>query len=42
MRILGMLKADKDIFIAVGAGHLGGKDGVLELLKAKGFSIEQL
>jgi uncharacterized protein YbaP (TraB family) len=28
--------------IVVGAGHLPGKDGLLALLKAKGFKIEQL
>lgn len=27
-------------FIAVGAGHLGGKEGVLELLRKKGYVVE--
>lgn len=27
-------------FIAVGAGHLGGKEGVLELLRGKGYAVE--
>jgi uncharacterized protein YbaP (TraB family) len=26
-------------FIAVGGGHLGGKKGVINLLKAKGYKI---
>jgi uncharacterized protein YbaP (TraB family) len=35
--------AKKDIhMIVVGAGHLVGKDGLLELLVAKGYSVEQL
>lgn len=33
---------EKSIFIAVGAGHLGGKNGVLELLKKKGYKIEAI
>ena len=31
-----------DALVVVGAGHLVGKDGVLELLKAKGYTIEQM
>lgn len=35
--------ARKDIhMIIVGAGHLVGKDGLLELLMARGYSVEQL
>ena len=30
-----------DVFIVVGAGHLVGKDGVLELLRARGFKVVQ-
>ena len=30
---------DKPSFIAVGAGHLGGKTGVVELLRAKGYQV---
>ena len=33
---------DKSILIAVGAGHLGGKDGLLNLLKQKGYNIRPL
>ena len=37
-----MIKSGQNIFVVVGAGHLGGKQGVLELLKAKGYKLEQL
>jgi uncharacterized protein YbaP (TraB family) len=30
---------EKSCFIAVGAGHLAGKDGVIELLKQKGYDV---
>jgi uncharacterized protein len=34
---------DKDtVFIIVGAGHLVGREGIIELLKAKGFVVEQM
>lgn len=33
---------EKSFFIAVGAGHLGGKNGVIELLKKKGYKIEAI
>lgn len=33
---------EKSTFYAVGGGHLGGKTGVLELLKAKGYKIEEI
>ena len=29
-------------FVVAGAGHMGGPDGVLALLKARGYTIEQL
>jgi uncharacterized protein YbaP (TraB family) len=36
-----LLKDDKDVFVTVGAAHLVGKDSVIELLKKKGFKVEQ-
>jgi len=33
---------EKSTFIAVGAGHLGGEKGVLELLKKKGYTVKVL
>ncbi len=30
------------VFVAVGAGHLGGPDSVLAMLKAKGLTVERL
>ncbi len=30
------------LYIAVGAGHLGGKNGVLALLKAEGYTVEPM
>jgi uncharacterized protein YbaP (TraB family) len=30
---------DKPTFVAVGAGHLGGKKGVIKLLRAKGYDV---
>jgi uncharacterized protein YbaP (TraB family) len=30
----------KSSFIAVGGGHLGGKNGVINLLKAKGYQVQ--
>jgi uncharacterized protein YbaP (TraB family) len=31
---------EKACFIAVGAGHLGGENGVIALLRAKGYKVE--
>lgn len=33
---------EKSTFIAVGAGHLGGDKGVLQLLKNEGFTIKTI
>ena len=30
------------VFFAVGAGHLGGKDGVIDLLKKEGYKLTPL
>lgn len=35
------LKSDKDVLVVVGAGHLVGKDSVVDLLTAKGYRVEQ-
>jgi uncharacterized protein YbaP (TraB family) len=37
-----MLKGTDDVLVVVGAAHLVGKQGVVELLKAKGYTVEQL
>ncbi len=34
-----MMKGSGDIFIAVGSGHLAGKNSVQELLEAKGYKV---
>ncbi len=36
------LKTEKTYFVVVGAGHLVGKDGIVEILKTRGYRIEQL
>ena len=33
---------EKNIFIAVGAGHLVGKNGLIELLKKEGYTVKPL
>ncbi|HZL44267.1 MAG TPA: TraB/GumN family protein [Verrucomicrobiae bacterium] len=37
-----LLKGDKQAIVIVGAGHLVGKQGLIELLKKKGWKITQL
>jgi uncharacterized protein YbaP (TraB family) len=36
------IASEKSLFAAIGAGHLGGKKGVLYLLKKKGFELRAL
>lgn len=36
-----LIQGDKDALVIVGAGHLVGKDSVVELLSRKGFKVEQ-
>lgn len=36
------LRSDQTHFVVGGTGHMGGPDGVLALLKARGYKIEQL
>lgn len=40
--IAGVMKRPGNVFVAVGAGHLGGDDGLLALLKARGLSVVRL
>lgn len=37
-----LIAGKDDALVVVGAGHLVGKDGVIELLKAKGYRIDQM
>jgi uncharacterized protein YbaP (TraB family) len=37
-----MLQGKKTAFIVVGAAHLVGKKGIIELLRGKGFKVEQM
>jgi len=36
------LKAKETYFVIVGAGHLVGRQGIIQILKSKGFTVEQL
>ena len=36
------LIANKSTFVAVGAGHLGGKEGIISLLKKEGYTLNPL
>jgi len=36
------LGGEEDIFVVVGAGHYGGEMGMLNLLRAKGWTVEQI
>jgi uncharacterized protein YbaP (TraB family) len=35
------LRGDKDVIVIVGAGHLVGKEGIVELLRKKGLKVTQ-
>ncbi len=39
-RMLLLTAPDKPVFVAIGALHLGGKRGVLDLLRRRGFVVE--
>lgn len=39
MKKISKLISKKSVFFAVGAGHLGGQNGLLELLRQKGFVV---
>jgi len=36
-----LLRGERDVLVVVGAGHLVGKDSVVDLLSAKGYKIQQ-
>jgi uncharacterized protein YbaP (TraB family) len=40
--IISLLKTDKKYFIVVGALHMVGKNGIVQLLKNKGYNVTQL
>jgi uncharacterized protein len=40
--LLGYLEKGERVMVLVGAGHLGGTSGLLELLKARGCTVRQL
>jgi uncharacterized protein YbaP (TraB family) len=37
-----LITGKDDALVVVGAGHLVGKEGVIELLRAKGYTIDQM
>ncbi|MGZ3595181.1 MAG: TraB/GumN family protein, partial [Syntrophales bacterium] len=41
-KIDGYLNTNKTYFVVVGAAHLLGDKGIIQLLKDKGYSVEQL
>ena len=40
-KIQRLMKQDDDVLIIVGAGHLVGRDSLIELLKKKGYEVQQ-
>ena len=40
--ILGLLEGRDDALVVVGAGHIVGRHGIVALLRAKGYTVEQL
>jgi uncharacterized protein YbaP (TraB family) len=36
------MRSGQTYFVVVGSAHMGGPDGVLALLQARGYKIEQL
>ncbi|MEO5721088.1 MAG: TraB/GumN family protein [Chthoniobacterales bacterium] len=41
-KIEGYLRSDRIAFVVVGSAHLGGPEGLLTLLKKRGYQLEQL
>ena len=40
-KIEGFLKSGQTHFVVAGAGHMGGSEGVVALLRARGYTVEQ-
>ncbi len=40
--MVGVMKRPGKLFVAVGAGHIGGPDGLVAMLKARGLTVEAL
>jgi uncharacterized protein YbaP (TraB family) len=41
-KIVAMLAGNDTVFVAVGAGHLLGSAGIVELLRQKGYALKRL
>jgi hypothetical protein len=41
-KIAGFLKGNESYLVIVGAGHLAGREGLVESLKAQGYTVDQL
>jgi uncharacterized protein YbaP (TraB family) len=41
-KIRSLLKENKNCMVIVGAAHLVGEDGLLEILRKEGYTVEQL
>jgi hypothetical protein len=41
-KLEGFVKSGRTYFVVVGAAHLGGNDGLLALLRGRGFRVEQI
>ena len=41
-KIEGYLQSGKTYFVVAGAAHMGGPNGIVALLRARGYHIEQL
>jgi hypothetical protein len=41
-KIVAMLAGNDAVFVAVGAGHLLGSAGIVELLRQKGYAVKRL
>ncbi len=42
VRIESLLGQDRVVVVAVGAGHMGGPEGLVALLRARGFAVRQI